>query len=63
MKALREELGLSQENLGNAIGIDESSSRARNSQCELSMHEPPRSVRISFACHGGPIRLHVLRSD
>jgi transcriptional regulator with XRE-family HTH domain len=41
MKALREELGWSQERLGVAIGIDESSSRARISRYELGVHEPP----------------------
>lgn len=41
MRALREELGWSQERLGVAIGIDESSSRARISRYELGVHEPP----------------------
>ena len=41
MKELREELGLSQEKIGVAIGIDESSSRARISRYELGVHEPP----------------------
>ena len=41
MRALREELGWSQEKLGVAIGIDESSSRARISRYELGVHEPP----------------------
>lgn len=41
IKALREELGLSQEKVGVAIGIDESSSRARISRYELGVHEPP----------------------
>ena len=41
IKALREELGLSQEKIGVAIGIDESSSRARISRHELGVHEPP----------------------
>jgi len=40
MKALREECGLSQEKVGVAIGIDESSSRARISRYELGVHEP-----------------------
>jgi len=38
---LREELGWSQERIGVAIGIDESSSRARISRYELGVHEPP----------------------
>ncbi len=41
MRALREELGLSQEKIGVAIGIDESSARARISRYELGVHEPP----------------------
>lgn len=41
MRALREELGWSQEKVGVAIGIDESSSRARISRYELGVHEPP----------------------
>lgn len=41
MKALREELGWSQEKVGVEIGIDESSSRARISRYELGVHEPP----------------------
>lgn len=41
IKELREELGWSQEKIGVAIGIDESSSRARISRYELGVHEPP----------------------
>ena len=41
IKGLREELGWSQEKIGVAIGIDESSSRARISRYELGVHEPP----------------------
>ena len=41
IKDLREELGWSQEKVGVAIGIDESSSRARISRYELGVHEPP----------------------
>ncbi len=41
IKALREEIGWSQEKIGVAIGIDESSSRARISRYELGVHEPP----------------------
>lgn len=41
IKGLREELGWSQERIGVAIGIDESSSRARISRYELGVHEPP----------------------
>jgi transcriptional regulator with XRE-family HTH domain len=41
MKELREKLRWSQERLGVAIGIDESSSRARISRYELGVHEPP----------------------
>lgn len=38
---MRVERGLSQEKVGVAIGIDESSSRARISRYELGVHEPP----------------------
>ncbi|HQC45757.1 MAG TPA: helix-turn-helix transcriptional regulator [Myxococcota bacterium] len=41
IKALREEFGWSQEQVGVEIGIDESSSRARISRYELGVHEPP----------------------
>ena len=34
-------MGWSQEKIGVAIGIDESSSRARISRYELGVHEPP----------------------
>lgn len=41
IRALREDFGWSQEKLGVAIGIDESSARARISRYELGVHEPP----------------------
>lgn len=41
IRALREEMAWSQERLGVAIGIDESSARARISRYELGVHEPP----------------------
>lgn len=41
IRALREEVGWSQEKLGVEIGIDESSARARISRYELGVHEPP----------------------
>lgn len=41
LRARREALGWSQETVGVLIGIDESSSRARISRYELSVHEPP----------------------
>ena len=41
IRQLREALGWSQERLGVAIGIDESSARARISRYELGVHEPP----------------------
>ena len=41
IRALREALGWSQEKLGVAIGIDESSARARISRYELGVHEAP----------------------
>lgn len=41
LRQRREELGLSLEKVGVAIGIDESSARARISRYELGVHEPP----------------------
>ena len=41
MRELRESLGWAQEKVGVAIGIEESSSRARMSRYELGVHEPP----------------------
>lgn len=41
MRARREALGWSQEQVGVLIGLDESSSRARISRYELGIHEPP----------------------
>ena len=41
IRVLREALGWSQERVGVAIGIDESSARARISRYELGVHEPP----------------------
>lgn len=40
MRERREDLGWSQEKVGVAIGLDESSSRARISRYELGVHEP-----------------------
>ena len=41
LRARREELGLSLEKVGVAIGRDESSARARISRYELGVHSPP----------------------
>jgi transcriptional regulator with XRE-family HTH domain len=40
MREQRDELGWSQEKMGVAIGLDESSARARISRYELGVHEP-----------------------
>ena len=45
----REVLGLAQEKVGVAIGIDESSSRARISRYELEVHEPPVPTAMAIA--------------
>lgn len=56
IKGLREELGWSQEKLGVAIGIDESSSRARISRYELGVHEPPvPTARLIAKALGVPL--------
>jgi transcriptional regulator with XRE-family HTH domain len=41
MRERREALGLAQEKIGVAIGLDESSARARISRYELGIHEAP----------------------
>lgn len=41
LRERREVLGLAQEKVGVAIGLDESSARARISRYELGVHEPP----------------------
>jgi len=64
IKDLREELGLSQEKVGVAIGIDESSSRARISRYELGVHEPPLPTarRIAEAL-GAPLTYLYCEDD
>jgi transcriptional regulator with XRE-family HTH domain len=41
LRERREALGLAQEKVGVAIGLDESTARARISRYELGVHEPP----------------------
>ena len=41
LRERRDALGLAQEKVGVAIGLDESSARARISRYELGVHEPP----------------------
>ncbi len=56
IRQLREELGWSQERVGVAIGIDESSARARISRYELGVHEPPLpTVRLIAEALGVPL--------
>lgn len=56
IRALREKLGWSQEKLGVAIGIDESSARARISRYELGVHEPPLpTVKLIASVLGVPL--------
>jgi transcriptional regulator with XRE-family HTH domain len=56
IRALREELAWSQERLGVAIGIEESSARARISRYELGVHEPPLpTVRLIADALGVPL--------
>ncbi len=64
MKALREELGWSQEKVGVAIGIDESSSRARISRYELGVHEPPvPTARLIAHALGVPLTYLYCEED
>ena len=64
MKELREELGWSQEKVGVAIGIDESSSRARISRYELGVHEPPLpTARLIAHAMGVPLSYLYCEDD
>ena len=64
MKALREESGWSQEKVGVAIGIDESSSRARISRYELGVHEPPLpTARLIANAMGAPLTYLYCEDD
>lgn len=56
MRQLRELKDWSQEKVGVAIGIDESSSRARISRYELGVHEPPvPTARLIAEALGVPL--------
>lgn len=64
MKELREEQGWSQEKVGVAIGIDESSSRARISRYELGVHEPPLpTARLIANAMGVPLAYLYCEDD
>lgn len=56
MRERREALGLAQEKVGVAIGLDESSARARISRYELGVHEPPlATIRLLCETLGIPM--------
>lgn len=60
----REELGLSLEKVGVAIGIDESSARARISRYELGVHEPPLpTARLLAQVLGVPLAFLYCEND
>lgn len=64
IKELREDLGWSQEKIGVAIGIDESSSRARISRYELGVHEPPLpTARLIAHAMGVPLSYLYCEDD
>jgi transcriptional regulator with XRE-family HTH domain len=64
MRALRESLGWSQEKVGVAIGIDESSSRARISRYELGVHEPPLpTAKLVAEAFGVPLMYLYCEDD
>jgi transcriptional regulator with XRE-family HTH domain len=64
MRARRENLGYSQEKVGVAIGIDESSSRARISRYELGVHEPPvPTARLIANVLGAPLTYLYCEDD
>jgi transcriptional regulator with XRE-family HTH domain len=63
-RQLREQSGLSQEKVGVAIGIDESSSRARISRYELGVHEPPvPTARLIASALGAPLAYLYCEDD
>lgn len=64
IRQLREGLGWSQETLGVAIGIDESSARARISRYELGVHEPPLpTVKLLAGSLGVPLSYLYCEDD
>ena len=64
IKELREQLGWSQEKIGVAIGIDESSSRARISRYELGVHEPPvPTAKLIAGALGVPLAYMYCEDD
>jgi transcriptional regulator with XRE-family HTH domain len=64
MRQLRELKGWSQEKVGVAIGIDESSSRARISRYELGVHEPPvPTARLIASALGVPLAYLYCEDD
>ena len=64
IKGMRQELGWSQEKIGVAIGIDESSSRARISRYELGVHEPPLpTARLIAHAMGAPLSYLYCEDD
>jgi transcriptional regulator with XRE-family HTH domain len=61
---LREELVWSQEKIGVAIGIDESSSRAKIRRYELGVHEPPvPTARLIAHAPGVPLTYMYCEDD
>ncbi len=61
---MRVDLGLSQEKVGVAIGIDESSSRVRISRYELGVHEPPvPTARLISSALGVPLAYLYCEDD
>ncbi|MBP8285444.1 MAG: helix-turn-helix transcriptional regulator [Rhodoferax sp.] len=64
MRQLRELKGWSQEKVGVAIGIDESSSRAKIGRYELGMHEPAvPTARLIATALGVPLTYLYCEDD
>lgn len=74
LRERREALGLAQEKVGVAIGLDESAARARISRYELCVHEPPYATVQLLAsvlqvptpymyCEADQLAQHILEFD
>lgn len=64
LRSRRQSLGISQEKVGVAIGLDESSSRTRISRYETGAHEPPlATAKLLAKTLGVPLAYLYCESD